>query len=77
MRGCGVAEQEESGKSGRSSKAPSLPVENHTIKLLEDTFNGPGAATAGHGNIELVLVLRHFKLCSVVEEARMRTTCTL
>lgn len=31
-----------------------------TIELLENTFNCAGAATAGHGDIELVCVVGHF-----------------
>jgi hypothetical protein len=30
-----------------------------TIKLLEDTLYGAGAATAAHGDVKLVVVLRH------------------
>lgn len=32
----------------------------HTVKLLQDSFHGAGAAAAAHGDVELVLVVRHF-----------------
>lgn len=31
-----------------------------TIELLQDTLHGAGAAAAGHGDVELVVVLGHF-----------------
>lgn len=33
--------------------------EQHTIKLLEDSFDCARAAAAGHGDVELVLVFGH------------------
>lgn len=33
----------------------------HTIELLEHALHGAGAAAAGHGNVELVVVLGHFE----------------
>lgn len=30
-----------------------------TFQLLEDTLHGTGAASAGHGHPELILVVRH------------------
>lgn len=34
----------------------------HTVKLLQDSFHGAGTAAAAHGDVELVLVVRHFGL---------------
>lgn len=33
----------------------------HTIKFLEDTLNGAGAAAAAHLDVEFVVVFRHFE----------------
>jgi hypothetical protein len=43
----------------------------HTVKLLEDTVNGARATTAGHGDIELVGVGRHFCKCGFVEVEKL------
>lgn len=34
-------------------------IVDHTIELLEHPLHGAGAAAASHGDIELVVVLRH------------------
>lgn len=36
-----------------------------TVKLLEDAVDGAGAATAGHGDVELVGVGGHGAGCAV------------
>lgn len=45
--------------------------EQHTIKLLEDSFDCARAAAAGHGDVELVLVFGH-GVCVCVEGERER-----
>ena len=37
-----------------------------TIELLEHALHGAGAAAAGHGDVELVVVFGHFELCLLV-----------
>jgi hypothetical protein len=39
---------------------------NLTIELLQHALNGAGAAAAGHGDVELVVVFGHFELCLLV-----------
>ena len=34
-----------------------------TFELLEHALNGAGAATAAHGDVELVVVFGHFDVC--------------
>ena len=34
-----------------------------TIELLEHALHGAGAAAAGHGDVELVVVFGHFEEC--------------
>lgn len=40
----------------RAITAMCMPSRGLTVKLLEDTVDGSGAAAAGHGDVELVSV---------------------
>lgn len=37
-------------------------MDNHTVKLVQDSLHGTGAAAAAHGDVEVVLVVGHFEV---------------
>lgn len=53
--GCGISTWPREGMRGKGV----LVISKHTIELLQNSLHGTGATATAHGDVELVLMVRH------------------